>query len=118
MTIPLLTVSQAWFVLGVAILLEVAGTTSMRLAEGFTRPIPSVLIFVFYALSFALNTLVIRVLGLSVVYAVWSGVGTVLTALIGIWYFKEPATAVKMVSIGLIVIGVMGLHSTTRLQAT
>jgi small multidrug resistance pump len=118
MSIPVLTVSQAWAVLGVAILLEVAGTTSMRLAEGFTRLTPSVMIFVFYALSFALNTLVIRVLGLSVVYGVWSGVGTVLTAMIGIWYFKEPATAVKLVSIGLIVIGVMGLHSASRLQAT
>lgn len=117
MSIPVLTVSQAWAVLGVAILLEVAGTTSMRLAEGFTRLTPSVMIFVFYALSFALNTLVIRVLGLSVVYGVWSGVGTVLTAMIGIWYFKEPATAVKMVSIGLIVIGVMGLHSASRVSS-
>jgi small multidrug resistance pump len=112
-----LTVSQAWAVLAVAILLEVAGTTSMRLSEGFTRLTPSVLIFVFYAASFALNTLIIRVLGLSVVYGVWSGVGTVLTALIGIYYFKEPATAIKMVSIGLIVIGVMGLHSASRLPA-
>lgn len=117
MSIPVLTVSQAWTVLGVAILLEVAGTTSMRLAEGFTRLTPSVMIFVFYTLSFALNTLVIRVLGLSVVYGVWSGVGTVLTAMIGIWYFKEPATAVKMVSIGLIVIGVMGLHSASRVSS-
>jgi small multidrug resistance pump len=111
---PLLTVSQAWFVLGIAILMEVGGTTSMRLAEGFTRLAPSVMMVVFYALSFTLNTLVIRVLGLSVTYGVWSGVGTVLTAMIGIFYFKEPATAVKMVSIGLIVIGVMGLHSATR----
>ncbi len=117
MAYPLLTVSQAWVVLGVAILLEVAGTTSMRLSEGFTRLTPSVLIFVFYAASFALNTLVIRVLGLSVVYGVWSGVGTVLTALIGIYYFKEPATAIKMVSIGLIVIGVMGLHSASRVSS-
>jgi small multidrug resistance pump len=77
-----------------------------------------VLIFVFYAGAFVLNTLVIRVLGLSVTYAVWSGVGTVLTAIIGIGYFKEPATAIKMVSIGLIVIGVMGLHSTSRLAST
>lgn len=114
MAFPVLTVAQAWAVLAVAILLEVAGTTSMRLSEGFTRLTPSVLIFVFYAGAFVLNTLVIRVLGLSVTYAVWSGVGTVLTAMIGIWYFKEPATAVKMVSIGLIVIGVMGLHSATR----
>jgi small multidrug resistance pump len=110
-----LTVAQAWVVLGGAIVFEVAGTTCMRLSEGFTRLTPSVLIFVFYAVSFALNTVVVRVLGLSVVYAVWSGVGTVLTALIGIYYFKEPATAVKLVSIGLIVIGVMGLHSTSRL---
>jgi small multidrug resistance pump len=101
-------------ILSVAIVLEVAGTTCMRLAEGFTRLTPSVLIFVFYAASFALNTLVIRVLGLSVVYAVWSGVGTVLTALIGYLYFKEPATALKLVSAGLIVIGVIGLHAASR----
>ena len=114
MITPLLNVSQAWAVLSFAILLEVAGTTSMRLSEGFTRPTPSVMIFVFYAGSFALNTMVVRVLGLSVVYGVWSGVGTVLTALIGIYYFKEPATAIKLVSIGLIVIGVMGLHAASR----
>jgi small multidrug resistance pump len=113
---PTLTHAQAWLVLSMAILLEVAGTTSMRLSEGFTRPTPSVLIFVFYAGSFALNTMIIRTLGLSVVYSVWSGVGTVLTALIGIYYFKEPATAIKMVSIGLIVIGVMGLHSASQVQ--
>ena len=112
-----LTVTQAWAVLSGAILLEVAGTTCMRLSEGFTRLTPSVLIFVFYALSFALNTLVIRVLGLSVVYGVWSGVGTVLTALIGVYYFREPATAIKLVSIGLIIIGVMGLHAASRMPA-
>jgi small multidrug resistance pump len=114
---PTLTHFQAWLVLSAAILLEVAGTTSMRLSEGFTRLTPSVMIFVFYACSFALNTMIIRTLGLSVVYSVWSGVGTVLTAMIGIYYFKEPVTAVKMVSIGLIVIGVMGLHSASRVQA-
>lgn len=113
----MLTITQAWAVLSVAILLEVAGTTSMRLSEGFTRITPSVMIFVFYAASFALNTLVIRVLGLSVVYGVWSGVGTVLTALIGIYYFREPATAIKLVSIGLIVIGVMGLHSASHVSS-
>ena len=111
---PLLSVSQAWAVLSAAIVLEVAGTVCMRLSEGFSRFTPSVLIFVFYALSFTLNTMVVRTLGLSVVYAVWSGVGTVLTALIGVLYFREPATAVKMASIGLIVIGVMGLHASSR----
>jgi small multidrug resistance pump len=109
-----LTVPQAWWVLAGAIMLEVAGTTCMRLSEGFTRLTPSLLIFVFYAGSFALNTFVVRTLGLSVVYAVWSGVGTVLTALIGVLYFKEPATAMKLACIGLIVIGVMGLHAASR----
>jgi small multidrug resistance pump len=109
-----LGVGQAWAVLGVAIILEVAGTTCMRLSEGFSRLTPSILIFVFYAASFALNTLIIRTLGLSVVYAVWSGVGTVLTALIGFLYFKEPATVLKLVSAGLVVIGVFGLHAASR----
>jgi small multidrug resistance pump len=116
-SMQVLNVGQAWAVLAVAILFEVAGTTCMRLSEGFTRLKPSVLIFVFYAASFALNTMIIRTLGLSVVYAVWSGVGTVLTALIGYLYFKEPATALKMVSAGLIVIGVLGLHSASRATA-
>jgi small multidrug resistance pump len=112
--LPIVSVSQAWGILSVAILFEVAGTTCMRLSEGFSRFTPSVLIFVFYAFSFALNTIVIRTLGLSVVYAVWSGVGTVLTAAIGYLYFKEPATAMKLASAGLIVIGVIGLHSASR----
>lgn len=113
-----LTHAQAWMLLSGAILLEVAGTTSMRLSDGFNRLTPAVFMLLFYAGAFVLNTLVVRVLGLSVTYAVWSGVGTVLTAIIGIWYFKEPATAVKMVSIGLIIVGVMGLHSASRVSAT
>jgi small multidrug resistance pump len=52
----------------------------------------------------------------TVLSGVWSGVGTVLTAMIGICYFKEPATAIKMMSIGLIVIGVMGLHAASRVS--
>ena len=112
-----LTINQAWVILSVAILFEVAGTTCMRLSESFTRLIPSILIFVFYAISFVFNTLVTRTLGLSVVYAVWSGVGTVLTAMVGFIYFKEPATALKLVSAGLIVIGVFGLHAASRATA-
>ena len=109
-----LSLNHAWMVLSLAILFEVGGTTSMRLSDGFTRVTPSVLIFVFYAISFVLNTMVIRTLGLSVVYAVWSGVGTVLTSLIGYLYFKEPASAIKIGSTVLIVIGVLGLHNASQ----
>jgi small multidrug resistance pump len=108
------TLPQAWALLSLAIFFEICGTVSMRLSEGFSRTTPSVLLFVFYAVSFGLNTLVIKVLGLSVVYAVWSGVGTVITAAIGVWYFKETATAFKMVSIGLVVVGIMGVHASSR----
>jgi small multidrug resistance pump len=114
MMMPLLNTQQAWAILGLAILFEVGGTTSMRLSEGFTRLTPSILIFAFYAVSFVLNTMVIRTLGLSVVYAVWSGVGTVLTAFIGYLYFKEPATALKIASTLMIVVGVCGLHNASQ----
>lgn len=103
--------SNAWYFLGGAILFEVAGTTCMKLSKGFTELTPSVLIFVFYGCAFALNTVAVKTIELSVAYAIWSGVGTALTAMIGILYFKEPAGTVKMMSLGLIVIGTMGLHS-------
>ena len=113
-TLPLLTVTQAWWVLALAILLELGGTTCMRLSDGFSRLTPSLLIFVFYAGAFSLNVLVIRVLGLSVTYAVWSGVGTLATAAIGWLFFHEPATALKVASAGLIIVGVMGMHLASR----
>lgn len=112
--LPLLSVPQAWVVLGLAIALEVAGTVCMRLSDGFSRLMPSVLIFVFYAGAFALNVQVVRVLGLSVTYAVWSGVGTLATAVIGVLVFREPATALKFASAGLIVLGVVGMHLAAR----
>jgi small multidrug resistance pump len=110
------TLNQAWALLSVAIFLEVCGTTCMKLSHGFTRPVPSVAMFVFYGLAFACNTMVTKTLDLSITYAVWSGVGTVATACIGIFYFKEAATALKMASISLIIIGVMGLHAASRQQ--
>jgi small multidrug resistance pump len=114
MTLPQLSLAQAWWVLGAAILLEVGGTTCMRLSEGFSRWLPSLLIFVFYAGSFALNVMVVRVLGLSITYAVWSGAGTLATGLIGWAWFNEPATGLKLASAGLIVLGVVGMHLASR----
>jgi small multidrug resistance pump len=111
------TFTQAWMLLATAIAFEVAGTTCMKLSHGFTNLTASVAMFGFYACAFACNTFATKTLDLSVTYAVWSGVGTVCTALIGILYFREPATAIKLVSITLIVIGVFGLHSASRLSA-
>jgi small multidrug resistance pump len=99
-----------WLCLAGAILLEVAGTTSMKLSHGFTRVVPSVLLFVFYGLSFALMTIAVKRIDMSVSYAIWSGVGTALIALIGFGWFREPVTALKIGSMVLIVIGVIGLN--------
>ncbi len=99
-----------WVFLGVAILFEVAGTTAMKLSGGLTRLTPSIMIFVFYAFAFVFNTLALRKLELSVTYAIWSGAGTALTALIGIGWFNESYSAGKAVSLGLIVAGILGLR--------
>ena len=101
---------QHWLFLILAIILEVAGTTSMKLSNGFARLLPSILIFLFYGLSFAGLTLALKKIDVSVAYAIWSGLGTALITVIGLVYFKEPATLLKIASIGLIVIGVLGLN--------
>jgi len=93
----------------VAILFEVAGMTSMKLSRGFAEPIPSIAVPVFYVLSAAAVILALKRLDLSVTYAIWSGVGTALAALIGIAYFREPFTLLKLGSIGLVLLGVAGL---------
>jgi small multidrug resistance pump len=93
--------------------LEVAGTTSMKLSQGFTRLVPSVLLFVFYALSFALMTIAVKRIDMSISYAIWSGVGMALIALIGYAVFREPLTPLKIGSMVLIVIGVIGLNIET-----
>jgi small multidrug resistance pump len=90
--------------------MEVGGTTCLKLSEGFTRLWPSILIFVFYALSFTLVTFAVRKLELSITYAIWSGVGTFLIAIIGLYWFKEPMTLLKAVSMLLVIAGVVGLN--------
>jgi small multidrug resistance pump len=98
-----------WVLLSIAILLEVAGITSMKLSRGFAEPIPSLAVPVFYVLSAAAVILALKRLDLSVTYAIWSGVGTALAAMIGIAYFREPLSLFKLASILLVVLGVVGL---------
>jgi small multidrug resistance pump len=100
-----------WLCLAGAIVLEIAGTTSMKLSQGFTRPLPSVLLFLFYAASFALMTVAVKRIDMSVSYAIWSGVGTAIIALIGVFWFRESLTAIQMISIVAIIAGVIGLRA-------
>lgn len=99
-----------WLFLAVAILLEVAGTTSMKLSGGFSRIIPSVFLFAFYAASIVALTLALKKIEIGVAYAIWSGVGTALIATIGVLYFGESYSTFKVINILLIIIGVVGLN--------
>jgi len=97
-----------------AIIFEVAGTTSMKLTDGFTNLIPSIMVFIFYVFSLVALTFALKFLEMSIAYAIWAGLGTVLITLIGVYYFKEPVSIIKICSIGLIVLGVVGLHLSSK----
>ena len=105
---------MAWVYLTLAILFEIAGTTCLKLSDGFSNLIPSLAIFPAYAVSFVLLAFAVKVIPISVAYAIWAGVGTALIATIGILWFREPATAAKLFFIAVIVAGVVGLHLTDR----
>ncbi len=101
---------MSWLFLLLAIISEVTGTTCMKLSAGFTQLLPSVSMVIFYGMSLTSLTMAIKKIDISVAYAIWSGLGTALLTTIGILWFKEPATALKIISIGLVIIGVIGLN--------
>ena len=103
-----------WYYLAAAILFEVAGSTSMKLSQGLSKLGPTLSMFAFYAVAFGCNAMALKGLDLSVTYAIWSGLGTALVAVIGMTWFHEPATALRLGSIALIVIGVVGLALSAR----
>ena len=82
----------------------------MKLAEGFTKLVPSIFVFVFYGLSLAALVFVLKKMEVSIAYAIWASIGTALIAVIGIVWFKETISAVKIISIALIIIGIIGLE--------
>lgn len=99
-----------WLYLACAILFEVAGTTCMKFSKGFTQAIPSFLLFAFYIAAFAALTLALKGIQLSVAYAVWSGIGTMLVTIVGIYIFQEPASTPKLIGVGLVALGVAALN--------
>lgn len=96
--------------LSFAIVTEVAGTVALRYSEGFTRLVPSAFVVLGYGISFWLLALVLKELSVGTTYAVWSAAGTALIAVVGVFAFGEPATALKLASLALIIIGVVGLN--------
>ena len=99
-----------WIYLLIAILTEVVGTTMMKVSQGLTRLIPSILMFVFYAVSFIFMALALKKLEVSTAYAIWSGLGTAVIAAIGILWFQESVTIPKLAGTGLVIAGVVLLN--------
>ena len=99
-----------WLLLGIAIVTEVIGTSALKSAEGFTRLLPSVIVIVSYSISFYLLSLCLRSIPVGVVYAVWSGVGIVLLALIGAFYFNQTLDKPAVIGVSLILSGVVVIN--------
>lgn len=103
---------MSWVLLGIAGLLEVVWAVGLKYTEGFTRLWPSVITVTAMTLSVLLLGLAMRTLPVGTAYAVWTGIGAVGTVALGIVLFAEPATAARLVCVGLIVAGILGLKLT------
>ena len=103
------TTAQAWWLLAAAGLLEVAWAVGMKTTDGFSRPLPTLLVISVALASFAFLSLAMKVLSVGTPYAVWVGIGAAGAALLGIVLFGEPASAARIGCVLLIVVGVVGL---------
>lgn len=103
---------MAWVVLFIAGLLEIAWAVGLKYTDGFTRLWPSIAAGVAVVGSMGLLAVAVRTLPLGTAYAVWTGIGTVGTAVLGIRLFQEPTSVIRLVCITLIVAGIVGLKLT------
>ena len=104
---------MAWLYLLIAGLFEVAWAIGLKYTDGFTRLIPSLWTVASMAVSLAFLGLALKTLPVGTAYAVWTGIGAVGTAILGIILFGDPATALRLACIGLIVAGIVGLKVVT-----
>ncbi|KKC34614.1 quaternary ammonium compound efflux SMR transporter SugE [Devosia psychrophila] len=100
---------MAWVYLVIAGFFEMGWAIGLKYTEGFTRLVPTTLTVAAMIISVILLGLALRDLPVGTGYAVWTGIGTVGTALLGMYLFGDPATAARLASIGLIVAGIIGL---------
>ena len=100
---------MGWLYLLGAGIAEIGWAVGLKYTEGFTRPVPTVLTVFSMAVSLGLLGLALRELPLGTAYAVWTGIGTVGTVLLGILLFGEAATAIRLACVGLILAGIVGL---------
>lgn len=101
---------NAWVSLFLAIITEVVGTAALKASDQFTRLWPSLLVVIGYVLSFYFLAVALKYIPVGVAYAIWSGVGTVMIALIGVWLFRQHLDLAAIIGILLIIAGVLVLN--------
>jgi quaternary ammonium compound-resistance protein SugE len=104
---------MAWVILFFAGLMEICWAIGLKYTEGFTRLVPSVLTLAAMTVSVVLLAIALKTLPVGTGYAVWTGIGAVGTAILGIVLFGDPATTGRLACIGLIVAGIVGLKLAT-----
>ena len=103
---------MAWVILFFAGLMEICWAIGLKYTEGFTRLVPSVLTLAAMAISVILLAIALKTLPVGTGYAVWTGIGAVGTAILGIVLFGDPATLPRLLCVALIVVGIVGLKLT------
>ena len=101
---------MTYLYLAIAIVAEVIGTSALKAAEGFTRPLPSLVVVVGYGTAFYFLSLALKAIPVGIAYAIWSGVGVALITLIGWLLFKQRLDAPALLGLALIVAGVVVIH--------
>lgn len=109
-----LSTGAAWVVLVFAGLFEIGWAVGLRYTEGFTKPLPTLLTIIAIVLSMGMLAISLRTLPLGTAYAVWTGIGTIGTALFGVIVLHEPATALRLTFLTMIVGGIIGLKFFTK----
>lgn len=104
----------SWFLIAASVLAEVLGTIALRYADGFTRPLPSLTVVLSYSAAIWLMSLAVRHLEVGLTYAVWAGTGMALTAVIGILWFAESASFLRVSGLVTIILGVILLNLSTH----
>jgi quaternary ammonium compound-resistance protein SugE len=104
---------MSWYVLVLAGVFEIGWAIGLEYSDGLSKPVPTVATVVALVVSMILLAQAVKTLPIGTAYAVWTGIGAVGTAVLGVVLFDEPATIYRMAFIGVIVVGIVGLHSTT-----
>lgn len=107
-------IPTGYIYLSIAIVSEVIGTSALNASQGFTRLLPSLIVAIGYAFAFYFLSLTLRTIPVAIAYAIWSGIGIVLIAIIGVLWFRQPLDIPAVIGMALIVAGVIVVNGFSR----